>query len=91
FLGFYPDGSDSHNFFEMTGGIFVPYPSITCLTEHDTQLLRRLMVLRLDNSTRAFHVTERQALLKILLDYYAIHLDGFRRPKSLDVLKEVFS
>jgi hypothetical protein len=26
-----------------------------------------------------------------LLDYYAFHLDGFKRPKSLEVLGEVFS
>jgi DNA repair protein RecO (recombination protein O) len=29
--------------------------------------------------------------LKILIDYYTFHLDGFRKPKSLDVLKEIFS
>ena len=34
---------------------------------------------------------ERQLLLKILIDYYAYHLDGFKKPKSLEVLKEVFS
>jgi DNA repair protein RecO (recombination protein O) len=30
-------------------------------------------------------------LLKIILDYYSFHLDGFKKPKSLEVLKEVFS
>jgi len=30
-------------------------------------------------------------LLKILIDYYASHLEGFKKPKSLDVLKEIFS
>jgi DNA repair protein RecO (recombination protein O) len=30
-------------------------------------------------------------LLKILLDFYTLQLDGFKKPKSLDVLKEVFS
>jgi len=92
FLGFYPDSSETnHAFFEMTEGIFVPYASVSCLSVEETQLLRRLMPLKFDNSTKAFHVTERQALLKILLDYYAIHLDGFKRPKSLEILKEVFS
>jgi len=92
FLGFYPDSS--HNewpFFEMTEGIFVPYASVSCLTLEESQLLRRLLPLKLDSSCKAFHVTERQQLLKILLDYYAFHLDGFRRPKSLEVLKEIFS
>lgn len=92
FLGFYPDASNTDNsFFEMTEGIFVPYASVSCLTSEESLLLKRLMLLKLDNSIKAFHVSERQQLLKILLDYYAFHLDGFKRPKSLDVLKEVFS
>lgn len=91
FLGFYPNNALSHHeFFEMTEGVFIHYPTATCLTAHETALLLRLLPLKLDNSTKAFHITERQALLKILLDYYALHLDGFRWPKSLDVLKEVF-
>ena len=91
FLGFYPDSSNQqYPFFEMTEGIFIPYQSISCLSAHETTLLVRLLSLKLDSTTKAFHVTERQALLKILLDYYAFHLDGFRRPKSLEVLREVF-
>lgn len=90
FLGFYPNGADSHPFFEMTEGVFMPYHGLTCLTAQDTALLRRLMALKLDDSAKAFHVSERQVLLRILLDYYTFHLEGFRRPKSLDVLREVF-
>lgn len=91
FLGFYPDASqDGYSFFEMTGGIFVPYASISCLSVEESLLLKRLMPLKFDNNLKTFHVSERQQLLKILLDYYAFHLDGFKRPKSLEVLKEVF-
>ena len=92
FLGFYPNNSkQGYPFFEMTEGVFVPYQSITCLSEQETALLKKLMELRLDNSVKTFHVSERQALLKILMDYYAFHLDNFIRPKSVDVLKEVFT
>ncbi|MEL1244651.1 DNA repair protein RecO [Flavobacterium sp. DGU11] len=92
FLGFYPDKADDrHAFFEMTEGVFTPYHAISCLSEEETALLRTLMGLKFDNSAKAFHVSERQALLKILLDYYAFHLDGFRRPNSVEVLREVFS
>ena len=92
FLGFFPDSTqNAHGFFEMTEGIFTPYHSISCLTAEETSLLKRLMGLKFDNSGKSFHVSERQALLKIMLDYYAFHLDGFKRPKSLEVLKEVFS
>jgi DNA repair protein RecO (recombination protein O) len=92
YLGFYPDTSDMDMpFFEMIEGIFTPFHAISSLTEHETILFKKLIELKLDNDQKTFHVIERQLLLKILIDYYSFHLDGFKRPKSLDVLKEVFS
>lgn len=92
YLGFYPDISDiDMSFFEMTEGVFSPFHAISSLTEHETNLLKKLVALRFDNDQKIFHVIERQLVLKILIDYYTLHLDGFKKPKSLDVLKEVFS
>lgn len=92
YLGFYPDVSDiDMSFFEMTEGVFSPFHAISSLTEHETNLLKKLIALRFDNDQKIFHVIERQLVLKILIDYYTLHLDGFKKPKSLDVLKEVFS
>jgi DNA repair protein RecO (recombination protein O) len=91
FLGFYPDNSETEfNFFEMTEGIFSPFQGISCLSEHETFLFKKLINLKFDSNQKVFAGIERQILLKILLDYYSIHLDGFKKPKSLDVLKEVF-
>lgn len=91
FLGFYPESSaNSYPFFEMIEGVFIPFETTSCLTADETVLVKKLMALKFDNSGKAFHVSERQALLKILLDYYSFHLDGFRKPNSLAVLKEVF-
>jgi DNA repair protein RecO (recombination protein O) len=92
YLGFYPDVSDiDMPFFEMTEGVFSPFNVISSLSEHETNLFKKLIDLRFDNDQKSFHVIERQILLKILIDYYSFHLDGFKKPKSLDVLKEVFS
>jgi len=92
FLGFFPDISEIDlNFFEMTNGIFSPFQGISCLSEHDTFLFKKLINLKFDSNQRVFTGIQRQTLLKILLDYYSIHLDGFKKPKSLEVLKEVFS
>ena len=92
YLGFYPDVANIENkFFEMTEGIFSPFHAISSLTEHESNLFKRLIDLKFDTNQKSFHVIERQILLKILIDYYSFHLDGFRKPKSLDVLKEVFS
>lgn len=92
YFGFYPDVSDiDMPFFEMNEGVFTPFHAVGSLSEHETNLFKKLIALKFDNSQKVFHVIERQLLLKILIDYYAYHLDGFKRPKSLEVLKEVFS
>ena len=92
FLGFYPDTSDmEYPFFDTQEGRFTPLSGRHCLTEHETVLFRKLIGLKFDSSQKLFTGTERQILLKILLDYYSQHLDGFKNPKSLEVLKEVFA
>lgn len=92
FLGFYPDNSENDlQFFEMTEGVFSPFQGISCLSEHETFLFKKLINLKFESDQKVFAGIERQILLKILLDYYSIHLDGFKKPKSLDVLKEVFA
>ncbi len=91
FLGFYPS-TDYQNgdYFEMVEGTFSEYHAITCLSVAETDALKKLMTLKLGEES-TFNGSQRSALLTILLDYYSFHLDGFRRPKSLEVLKEVFS
>ena len=92
YLGFYPDISDMDMpFFEMNEGVFTPFHAISSLTEHESSLFKKLIDLKFDNNQKIFHVIERQIVLRILIDYYSFHLDGFKKPKSLDVLKEVFS
>jgi len=92
YLGFYPDLTDIDlPFFEMNEGIFTVFHTSTALSEHETALFKKLIDLKFDNSQKIFHVIERQILLKILIDFYYAHLEGFKRPKSLDILKEIFS
>ena len=92
FLGFYPDNSNvEFTFFDINDGIFTPFHGINSLSEHETHLFKKLINLKFESNQKVFVAIERQILLKILLDYYTIHLDGFKKPKSLEVLKEVFS
>jgi DNA repair protein RecO (recombination protein O) len=92
FFGFYPDNSESvFKFFDCKEGNFTAFQGTNCLNEHETFLFKKLINLKFDSDQKVFAGIERQILLKILLDYYSIHLDGFKKPKSLDVLKEVFS
>lgn len=92
YLGFYPDVSGIDlPFFDKKEGVFTLFQQLNSLAENETSLFKKLIDLKLDNDQKNFHVIERQMLLKILMDYYSFHLEGFKRPKSLEVLKEIFS
>lgn len=92
FLGFYPDISDFENsYFDYREGVFVGIQTVTSLSMNETTLFKKLLNLEFGHLSKTFNVIERQLLLKILTDYFAAHLSGFRLPKSIAVLKEVFS
>ena len=92
FLGFYPDASEmDFDFFDVKEGYFTPFQSVNTISAHESQLFKRLLNLKFDSDQKVFAGIERQILLKTLLDFYTLHLEGFKKPKSLEVLKEVFS
>ncbi len=92
YLGFYPDINDFvQKHFDLNEGRFSLFYGSSTLSEHETSLFKKLIELKFDNNQKIFHVIERQILLKILIDYFSIHLVGFKKPKSVEILKEVFS
>lgn len=92
FLGFYPEISELDLlYFDLKEGVFSILQGTKTLSDRETYLFKKLIHLKFDSNQKVFTGLERQVLLKILLDYYLMHLDGFKKPKSLDVLKEVFS
>jgi DNA repair protein RecO (recombination protein O) len=92
YLGFYPDITEvDFPFFDAKEGCFTPFQNLNSLTQHETFLFKKLIDLKLDSDQKIFAASERQMLLKILLDFYTLHLEGFKKPKSLEVLKEVFA
>jgi len=92
FFGFYPDENTiNFPFFDKREGYFVPYQTTDALNEAESSLFKKIIGLKWDATSNNLTSNERYSLLKILLDYYAQHLEGFKKPKSLEVLKEVFS
>lgn len=91
FFGFYPDDSNQDfTYFDIVEGQFTLLSGLNSISEKETILLKKLLQLKFDSDQKIFTSIERQLLLKILLDYYSIHLQGFKKPKSLEVLREVF-
>lgn len=94
FLGFYPNEENTYSlYFDLENGVFTDeILGLNILTADETQLWKNLLNVdfRTDDKNR-FSQKQRKELLNILVNYYQIHLPNFRKPKSLDVLHEIFS
>ena len=94
YLGFYPD---TNNFdassFDLLEGEFTNTPSLNpILTGKNLSYLKLLLGINFEGiHTIQMRKTNRLELLKSLILYFELHLQGFRKPKSLAILNEVFS
>lgn len=94
YLGFYPD---THNqeapFFDLLEGEFILRPSLNPLISgNNLSFFNKILGTHFDAlNTVKMRKIDRQELLKSIVLYYELHLQGFRKPKSLAILNEVFS
>jgi DNA repair protein RecO (recombination protein O) len=93
-LGFFPDLRDpNHPYFDMENGCFSAQKSAQHID--DPRMISVFKSFLGTNFDKIFEVlvssTERKQLLELLMRYYQIHLQGFSRPKSLNILHEIYS
>jgi DNA repair protein RecO (recombination protein O) len=93
FLGFYPNLEQDGTLFDLENGFFTnSNSSINMLKADETVLFKKLLELHFsENSKNTFNQPQRSLLLEILVKYYQIHTTNFKKPKSLQVLHELFS
>ncbi|MGB1042059.1 MAG: DNA repair protein RecO [Tenacibaculum sp.] len=94
FLGFYPDVSESDKSgFNLLEGRFTnSVVEKRTVTGKELMLFKSLLGINFDSiDSISYNKNERQIILRIIIQYFELHLDGFRTPKSLDVLETVFS
>ncbi|MFD0863451.1 DNA repair protein RecO [Sungkyunkwania multivorans] len=93
FLGFYPDVQRKElPYFDLLEGKYSKIQPQQYFVEGDElELLNKLLGIKFDvlHSIK-FSARQRNELLHILIGYFQLHLQGFKRPRSLDVLKELF-
>ncbi|MFP4059967.1 MAG: DNA repair protein RecO [Bacteroidales bacterium] len=94
-LGFYPDNnySEKINRFDLIKGKFlqIPIDAKYTLSKTYSEILNRFLASRLsDISKISLKQENRTRIIETMLDYYAIHLEGMGKIKSLKVLREVF-
>jgi DNA repair protein RecO (recombination protein O) len=96
YLGFYPDRYMAGNadYFDIKNGQFTRFKpeSVSYLSPPHTDNFR----LVLQTSFEDMHLLklsndERRYLVQKLLEYYAMHIEGFGNIKSADVLEEVLA
>lgn len=93
-LGFYPDTSQSDlPYFNLRSGGFelnsqTPYT----VSGENLTLMKQLLSIKFDglNSVK-LNSKQRQSLLNLLLFYFELHLSDFKKPKSLQILNQVFN
>lgn len=94
YIGFYPEISTGRSaYFDLQNGQFIPRPGLNpMLTGKELDYFTALLGINFDAlHTIRIGKEERQALLQKIVLYFELHLHGFRKPKSLAVLNEVFS
>lgn len=94
YLGFYPEDTNTQgDYFDLQDACFRTVPNLNPLIEKEAVLLlKQLLGINFDAlSGIKTTKTSRQELLKKVILYFELHLPGFRKPKSLEVLNAVFN
>jgi len=93
YLGFQPENlKNNYPYFNLESGIFeASNNGIYSISGENLVLLKHLLGINFD----ALHIVkinakQRQEFLNMLLYYFELHLGGFKKPKSLQVLNDVF-
>ena len=93
YLGFQPENLDNdYLYFNLESGIFEANNNgIYSISGANLTLLKQLLGTNFEAlKTIKINATQRQEFLNMLLYYFELHLGSFKKPKSLQVLNEVF-
>ncbi len=94
YLGFYPETTNtSGTYFDLLEGEFTDTRSLNPnISGENLNLFKRFLGINFDTlQSVKMKKANRNQLLQSLVLYFELHLQGFRKPKSLAILNEVFS
>ncbi|MFK7832931.1 MAG: DNA repair protein RecO [Winogradskyella sp.] len=93
YLGFQPESVNTdYAYFNLESGIFeTSNHGIYSISGENLKLLKYLLGINFDAlESITISGKQRQEFLNLLLYYFELHLGSFKKPKSLQVLNEVF-
>ena len=94
FLGFSPDqSSEAFPYFDMLNGVFqLKEYNKYSFNNTNSVLLKELMKLENYGEAEDLRLNQerRKSFLDFMMLYYELQLQGFRKPKSLEILQQLF-
>ena len=94
YLGFYPDASNSDlAFFNVLEGNFQADDTDDyCLEGVYIEEFKRFFNISIDTLEQIkLNKNNQQDMLDLILNYYQLHIEGYRKPKSLPILNQLFT
>jgi DNA repair protein RecO (recombination protein O) len=94
YLGFYPDFTFMDaGFFNLVEGKFQQRSTNNyCISGDNLKFLKLLLGIKFDvNKILEMSTHQKRAFLDMILLYFKLHLHGFKTPKSVTVLNQVFA
>jgi len=94
YLGFYPDTSIIEApFFNLEEGNFQhKQTNKYCISGYNLSFLKQLLGIKFDvDNNLDINSNQKRELLDMILLYFKLHLHGFKTPKSITVLNQVFA
>ncbi len=93
YLGFYPDTNNQDaGYFDLLEGEFTSVPTLNPMIQGQHLIFfKKILGTNFDElESIKMGKNNRKELLKSIILFYELHLQGFRKPKSLAILNEVF-
>ncbi len=94
YLGIMPKHSENdYLYFDIENGVFTNTPiSKNYVEGRVVKDLQNILGIKFDyNNNILTNINQRKDMLNFLILYYEFHVPGFKRPKSVDILNEIFS
>lgn len=94
YLGFYPETpKQTATHFNLEDGTFQWNKTGTyCISGNNLMFLKQLLGIKFDESkSLVISANQKREFLNMILLYFKLHLDGFKQPKSVTILNQVFN
>jgi DNA repair protein RecO (recombination protein O) len=94
YLGFYPDCTNmNYNYFNLEEGLFESSKNSQYVIQGSSLVLfKTILGIKFDSNKLPFiDKINKKDILKNILIYFKLHVDGFKDPKSLKVLNQIFA